>query len=271
MSLFAEKKKVLQEIKAGVHLVTIMSIKRLLDHGKNQVVKDGEIGVTIQFATGHNHRHEQVYWIGKGKQGREKYFTSMCIDAGVDMSQSQMSTKAVIGKTLWIAVKEIYTLKNDGSEVLKNEVTGEDVMEHFIFKTAPVYDPDRPPTWPGDPAKNEGRAMDDFLGYKYDGQVGYDILPNPTAELVVEEMPPDDEIKSEIKVPDGSPVANEDNVVTSFDANTTLQVLNAPAKTTGNQLPNFDEEIPEIKETAVPEVKTESLPNFLDESPDTNF
>jgi len=181
MSLEAEKSKRISEITAGVHLVTILSMKRLLDSNKNQVIKDGEMAIIITFATGDNRRHEQVYYLGKGNEGRERYFTSMCLDAGVDMSKTPLEKKDVIGKRLWIAIKEVFTLINGGEDVLK-DITGAEVIEYFVFQTAPVFDPERAPTWKGDPAKNDGNAMDLFVGYKDEGS-GYEFGEENTLQV----------------------------------------------------------------------------------------
>ncbi len=174
MKLNTESKNLRQELKAGIHLVTFMDIKKQLDSSKNVIVNDGEIAITVTFATGTNPNayYEQTYWIGKGNDGKEKYFTKMCVDAGIDMSKTPLDKKDAIGKRLWIAIREVYTLVNDD---VKKDILGNDIIEYFIFNTSPLLDPEKPPMIKGDPNKNGGQAMDDFISYKNEGQNGYDV------------------------------------------------------------------------------------------------
>lgn len=182
MSLQAENKRFKNELTAGVHLVSIFDIKMHKDSNKQPIQRDGEIAILLTFVTGTNPNlyHEQIYWIGKGREGKEKYFTQMCLDAGIDMSVAPMPKKAALNKRLWIGVRDVFTLVNNGSEV-KKDMLGNDVIERFIFHTAPVWDVEKPPTWKGDPKFNDGIACDDFVGYVEDNEDGYETMPKGEA------------------------------------------------------------------------------------------
>lgn len=254
MSLEATNKKRIAEIPAGVHLVTILSMSRLLDSQKNQVIKDGEMAIIITFATGDNKRHEQVYWLGRGNEGKERYFTSMCLDAGVDMSKTPLSKKDVIGSRLWIAVREVFTLINGGEDVLK-DITGKEIVEYVVFQTAPVFDPERAPTWKGDSAKNDGNAMDLFVGYKdEDGSPIIDAEDsNGSMTLVVEQAT--EENNPTAYTAKVSRLEEKQDIMPSFGS--------IPAKdfdfdgnpTRVNTAPSFDEPQPNFGDTDFPDDK----------------
>lgn len=185
MSLNAERKFFKHEMPAGVHLAVISDIKTYLDANKNTIVKEGEIAVIVSFTNGQNQHHEQMYWIGKGMEGKERHFTKMCQDALVDLTVTPLPKKKIVGKRLWIAIKEVFTLVGDGTEI-KKDITGKEVIEYFIFNTAVVDDPDKAPKWPDQ----------DFISYKLEGQSGYDsFIPGQKIEnaVVVEEYKGEDQ------------------------------------------------------------------------------
>ncbi len=262
MGLEAEKKNLKSGMIAGIHLAIIYGIKRYLDQQKNPIINDGEMGIVITFANGKNEHHEQIYWIGKGNDGKEKYFTKMCIDAGIDMSKTPLDKKDAIGKRLWIAIREVYTLVNDE---VKKDITGTDIIEHFIFNTFPCFDPEKIPFIKGDPNKNMGQATDDFISYKNEGQSGYDVdvVDLNSFVLEVEE-------------------ANEEEDIIDYVA-AKRELLD---KEIAEPLPNFDGTIKEPIVDFTPHITKEDmtvkpdfkvitnteLPNFSDDvSPDINF
>lgn len=275
MSFEVEKKNIRHELKAGVHLVTIHSMKKHLDSQKNPIIKNGEIAVLITFSTGTNPNlyHDQIYWIGKGKDGLERYFTRMCIDAGIDMSKTPLSPKDAIGKRLWIGIREVYTLINNGEEVLK-DIGGNPVLEHFIFQTSPVFDPEKPPTWKGDPAKNNGEAADEFVGYKEENESGYDTvrveLPKATTNVLevgpvtpeVEKAMAEIAVEKTPKAKISEPVSN--GLPNFGDTQEPDYVTNELAADQLFNEGNTSEEAQRIIDS------TSSVPNFGD-SPDTNF
>jgi len=296
MQLQSEPRNFKKEMSAGVHLASIFDIKIYKDSTTKQpIVRDGEMGLIVTFWTTNaekqNLYHEQVYWVGKGNAGREKYLTQMLLDAGVDMSVTPMDVKEAKNKRLWIAIREVYTLINNGEEV-KKDITGKDVVEKFIFQTAPIFDVDRVPTWKGDPKFNDGIACDEFVGYKEDNEDGYVTMPQGEAEpftlqvasvtpevekAVVVEAKPKKEKK--IKVADAIVVATGD--VNISDAPTFIpNGSQTPMPNFGEATPTSDinltdEECEDIMETdkMLHEGRQEDImPNFGDnETPDTNF
>lgn len=197
MSLEAERKTPLKsEMKTGQHLAIISGIKMYIDSNKEPIIRNEEMGIVITFTNGKNEHHEQIYWIGKGNDGNEKYFTKMCIDAGIDMSVTPIAKKDAIGKRLFIAIREVYTLVN--GEV-KTDITGADIIEYFIFHTSVCDDPDKMPFIAGDPNKNMGQAMGEFIAYKNEGQNGYDVnaIESNKNTLEVEEITDADVVELE--------------------------------------------------------------------------
>lgn len=201
MSLQAEKKHLKNEMPTGTHLAFIFDMKAKRDANKNPIIKDGEMAILVTFCNGENQYHEQVYWCGKGNAGKEKYFTQMCLDAMIDMSVTPLSVKQARNKRLWIAIREVYTLVNNGEDVKKSDVTGEAIIEKFIFKTAPVFDADKKPIFKGDPALNDGVASDDFVGYVEENEDGYETMPKGDApEFSLEVQPVTPEVEATIVV-----------------------------------------------------------------------
>jgi len=201
MSLQAEKKTFKSEMPTGVHLAYIHDMKTHRDANKQPIVKDGEIAILVTFCNGTNQFHEQIYWCGKGNAGKEKYFTQMCLDAMIDMSVTPMKVSAAKGKRLWIAIREVFTLVNNGEDVKKSDITGEAVIEKFIFRTAPIFDVEKQPTWKGDPLFNDGVACDEFVGYVEENEDGYETMPKgePTP-LTLEVKAVTPEIEKEVAV-----------------------------------------------------------------------
>ncbi len=293
MSLTKEKRHFKCEMPSGVHLASIFDIKLYKDSvSKQPIIKDDEMGLIITFWTTNadkqNLYHEQVYWVGKGNAGREKYLTQMLLDAGVDMSVTPMDVKLAKNKRLWIAIREVYTLINNGEEV-KKDMLGNDVIEKFIFQTAPIFDVDRVPTWKGDPKFNDGIACDEFVGYKEgDAEDGYATMPQGTGEsftlevapvtpevekAVVEKPKKEKKVKMEVKVVAGNNPELLDNAHT---------ITTTPMPNFGEATPTEEQKVFIVKEITnnishvngvdVQTVNTTPLPNFGDnETPDTNF
>lgn len=247
MTLEIPKKHIRNELKAGVHLVMIHSVKVHLDDQKNPIKNNGEIALLVTFVTGQepNMYHDQVYWIGKGEAGKERFFTKMCIDAGIDMSITPMTEKMAKNKRVWIAIREVYTLINNGADVLK-DIGGNEVREHFIFNTAPVHDASKAPTWKGDPAKNNRQAADEFVGYRYENETAYETIKSESGPAL-EVLPATQEQLSEATI---EAELNKVAAEARPDPNgkTKEEILNGPSGIQMNKtiMPNFGE--PENKD-----------------------
>ncbi len=190
MSLNCERKiPLLTQMSAGIHLSIIKGMKSKLDAQKNRIIVNGEMAVIVTFLNGKNEQHQQLYWLGKGNAGKEKYFTKMCIDAGIDMSVTPMDIKKALNKRLWLAIREVYTLENDE---VKKDITGKDYVEYFIFNTFPCFEPDKVPVVKGNPMINGGQAMDGFISYKNEGQCEYEVEESDKPTLKVEELTDDE-------------------------------------------------------------------------------
>jgi len=296
MQLQSEPKNFKKEMSAGVHLAYIHDMKTHRDANKQPIVKDNEIAILVTFCNGTNQFHEQIYWCGKGNAGKEKYFTQMCLDAMIDMSVTPMKVSQAKGKRLWIAIREVFTLVNNGEDVKKSDITGEAVIEKFIFRTAPIFDVEKQPTWKGDPLFNDGVACDEFVGYVEENEDGYETMPKgEPMPLTLEVKAVTPEIEKEVATAEEKPkkekkVKSEVKVI----AGNNPELLENAHTITTTPAPNFGEATPtieqksimvnEIKKVAEPlsiklgeQIKnvttsTTPLPNFGDnETPDTNF
>ena len=249
MSLSKDKKHIKNEMKAGVHLAFIFDMKRHLDDQKNPIIVDGELAILVTFSTGDNKYHDQVYWLGKGNDGREKFFTQMCLDAGIDMSKTPLAKKEALNKRLWIAIREVFTLVDNG-ENIKKDITGKEIVENFVFKTSPIWDVEKQPTWKGDPLFNDGIACEEFVGYKEENESGWDTVSNETAPAVIEVKAVTPEIEKAVAVVEKVKKAKKVLAV---------EVVSAPE----NTMPNFGGT--QIAEP-LPENTTSVQPSFGGES-----
>lgn len=284
MGLNVERSKpLLANMCAGIHLAIIEKMKSQLDANKNRIIINGEMAVIVTFANGKGERHEQIYWLGKGAEGKEKYFTKMCIDAGIDMSVTPMDIKKALGSRLWLAIREVYTLENDE---VKKDILGNECIEHFIFNTFPIYDVEKPPVLKGNPMLNGGQAMDDFISYRNEGQSGYDVdvidIDKPTLEV---EQIVDEDLSKPVEG-----VLTAEKAHEFFSSLTPKQIVNL--NTTPIPMPVFDAPIVVTKGNPVagdkpvevnvvyvdenhkptPQQPIKSQPNFGDDvAPDANF
>jgi hypothetical protein len=300
MSLTAEKKHFKNELTAGVHLVSIFDLKIHKDSNKQPIVKDGEMALVVTFVTGTNPNlyHEQIYWIGKGKEGKERYFTQMCLDAMIDMSVTPMPKKAALNKRLWVAIRDVFTLVDNGANT-KKDILGNDIVERFIFHTAPIWDVEKPPTWKGDPIKNDGVACDDFVGYVEDNEDGYSTMSTEAPEpftLEVKAVTPEVESVMEVKPKKAIKKAKSlVEIIAPMQEQKDIVEYQMQAKlhnaTTSTPMPNFGSETvtdtPQFSEGDIVLTEEEiegahhvdnvlhegsDMPNFGDdETPDTNF
>jgi len=160
-----EVKKRTTELKTGIHLVSIIDAGIVkTDDGKPAITDKGEMGIKLKFADGKNHIFEQVYYTG-GE--RERFFKAMCASANIDLEQVKKTGKfkaEAIGKRLWIYIKEVYDI--NGEELIKDDITGEPVINYYIFKTSFMANPDNRPAMKGDPLRNGGIATDEFVDYR---------------------------------------------------------------------------------------------------------
>lgn len=156
-----EAKNKIKELKTGVHLVAItdaMIIKN--SAGEPALSTAGEMGIIVRFTDGANQSYDQDYWLGGT---REQFFISMCAAANIDRENPKFK-KASKGKRLWICIKEIWDV--DGEDIVKDELTGEPVINYYLFKTIPYIEPGKKPTVPGDPeADPKNNPSGQFLDY----------------------------------------------------------------------------------------------------------
>ncbi len=178
----AEVKKRTTELTTGIHLATIIdaSIVKGLD-GKPKLTEKGEMGIMIKYADGKNHIFEQVYYTSGD---REYFFKKMCTAANIDLEVVKKTGKfkaEAVGKRLWIYIKEVYDI--DGENTVKDDITGEPVINYYVFNTSFMGNPDNKPAMKGDPARNNGIATDDFVDYRQIFKAGASIAEKAHAAI----------------------------------------------------------------------------------------
>ena len=144
-----------QEIPCGTHLAIVNDVKLYKDATGNHLISSqGESGIVVEYALSDGRKHDQVYWYGSRRQYD---FDKLCKSTDVDNISGKVSKKIIIGKRVWISVREEYTLLNGA--VVK------DSLKLSVFNTNKVYDPTKKPILQGDPERDNGRASGDFLAY----------------------------------------------------------------------------------------------------------
>ncbi len=148
-----------QELQTGIHLVIVSDMNLLKDSYGKPIERNGSNFITVRFTDGENKSIDNHFPIGTEKQ---RYFDLMINHLGLDNTK-QVKKKEVIGKRLWIAIKEVHFLV-DG--VTLKDKDKKDVKEYFVFKTF-KYDGEKArPIVKGDPINFDGIAQDEFVDYK---------------------------------------------------------------------------------------------------------
>jgi len=161
MSLSTKVNVVRKDLKTGIHLVTIAGGKLVKGPDQKPVVtKDGEVGLTVRFVNSKKEAFDKVFWL-KGK--REKEFKKMLNSAQVKLKTKNFNVDAK-GHVLWIYIREVYDIIDD--EIVIDEITGEQVINYYIFDYSPAANPENRPAVMGDPEINGGIAGGKFIDYR---------------------------------------------------------------------------------------------------------
>ncbi|MES3018207.1 MAG: hypothetical protein V4721_10530 [Bacteroidota bacterium] len=115
MSRSTEQK--LSQIPCGTHLVAPITAEVIRGHDNLPVVtKEGAKGVTIRFGetTGEGHLTDHDFWVPSSQ------YAKFCIAMSVDTSKP--FREQVIGKALWICVREIKLMSGDKQVGSRNEI-----------------------------------------------------------------------------------------------------------------------------------------------------
>lgn len=151
------------DIKAGVHIVSINDMSYLRNGAKEIMKTDGFPTIIVQFKKSKDELHEKHYLIDKGF--RKKYFDNLLRIAQVDTSGGAPKKSDVVGKQLWISIQEVHYV-NDDQIVLDENGSGNPKIDYNIFKVFPYVEGGRKPILRGDPESNDGIASEDFITYK---------------------------------------------------------------------------------------------------------
>lgn len=140
----------LEIIYAGVHLVIPSEVEIIKDKDNLPVVtKDGSSGIIVKFSDGKSGASiTHNFWLPSSE------FTKFCKVMGVDLSK--LLRKQLIGKSLWICVKEVKTMIED--KCLKSN--------WVIFDFIECSDPQKRPMISGDPIQHlKGEPLGVFVEY----------------------------------------------------------------------------------------------------------
>jgi hypothetical protein len=144
-----ENKRIIQELKTGIHLVSLNKVGWAFDPTKKEKTilsnKDGDKGFEVVFVDLNNKSFKNIYWVGGVKQ---KFFEKMLSHIGSN-PKKPIKAKEMIGKQIWIAVCEVVEIIGDQIQI---DINNEEVKEYYIFKTFPFKDIDCKPFIEGDPS-----------------------------------------------------------------------------------------------------------------------
>jgi hypothetical protein len=165
MSLDVQTKTTIKQLKTGIHLVTIIDAELVKDKDKNIIkTPDGEIGILITFADGKNNKFQNAYWITPPKyEGKKDWiFLKMTSAANININNTKFKAESK-GKRLWIYIKEVHSINLD--EPVCDELTGEPIINYYIFAYGACSDESIKPSMMGNPQTNGGIAAGSFLDY----------------------------------------------------------------------------------------------------------
>jgi hypothetical protein len=168
MGLGKEDKFKKQDLKTGVHLVTILDATLIKGPDKKPKMfirgDKKEVGIIIKFSNAKGAIYENTYYVGAD---RAFYFNTMCSHAGINLVEANKNNafkKEAKGKRLWIFINEIHDV-NLENPVL-HDITGEPIINYYLFKTAACNNPENRPILLGDPHNNKGIVGGEFIDYR---------------------------------------------------------------------------------------------------------
>lgn len=163
MALDTKPKKVIPELKTGIHLVSVnkFGFVTKIVNGQKEIVKtpNGDRLFSITFTDKDGKCFENIYELSAEKK---KYFEKVLHMIGID-PKGQISGKDALHKRLYICVKEVVDIKDDTIEL---DINGDEVKNYYIFELFPFIDGGHEPTIKGDPAKNNGIPSGVFRTYR---------------------------------------------------------------------------------------------------------
>lgn len=185
----AQVKTIKKELKTGIHLVTITDASLIKGaDGKPLKTVGGETGISVRFTDANQSSFDKPFWLNGD---RHKDFLKMLSAAQINSKATAFKAEAK-GKRLWIFIKEVWDI--DLENIVYHDVTGEPIINYYIFNYSPCVNPENRPMMMGDPAMNNGRASEKFIDYQQ-------IKKNTT---ITEENFPIEEIKQRPLTPNDS-------------------------------------------------------------------
>lgn len=163
MGLTKDNPRPVQTITTGIHLVEISKIGWGLDtSGPEKKVLSTTLGnaFDVTFSNTQLGTHfTNRYWLGGEKQ---KFFEQMLSHISVNPKEKIVG-KNILKKRIWIAVCELVETKGD---TIETDQLGNEIKNHFIFKTYPFIEGGQRPFIEGDPEQNNGIPRYEFRRYK---------------------------------------------------------------------------------------------------------
>jgi len=176
MSLSAKSKTRVKQLLTGIHLVMIDDLWLTKDgHGNILTTTGGQVPMSIRFTDSNGYSFDNNYLL---KGDKEFIFHKMCTAFGIDYTVTKLKDECGIDvvkadgtvvkatkprKRGYIFIREVHDV--DGTEIVKDEVTGVDVVNYYIFDYAPFMAGQKAPTRLGCPVDGKG-ADGDFIDYR---------------------------------------------------------------------------------------------------------
>ena len=165
-----------RQLYTGIHLVMIDDLW-LTKNSAGEIISypDGQTPLTVRFTDGKGYSFDNNYLL---KGDKEFIFHKMCAAFGVDYSVTKLKDECGIDITKpdgtvvkatkprrrgYIFIREVRDI--DGTEVVKDEITRDEVVNYYIFDYAPFMAGQKAPNKKGCPVDGKG-ADGDFIDYR---------------------------------------------------------------------------------------------------------
>ncbi len=168
----------IKQLGTGIHLAEINNAWATKDHtGKPVITNANEMPITVQFIDGKGLLFEQGFFLqrelnetNKISSQSTKAFRKMCDSFGINPANPNFKDECGLTNGTknprrrgYIFIKEVYDVNQE--VMMKDEFTGEDIVNHYIFDFEPFRDGMDAPKKKGCPMDGK-QASGDFLSYR---------------------------------------------------------------------------------------------------------
>lgn len=142
------------DLKTGSHLVMIKNLSYL------KIQMDKFPVMSVLFENDKNEVYE--HWFVLDNDWRQEVFQKLLVTIGALLKEGQPTKEDILGKRLYLFIKEVHHINDDTPIVDENGP----VIEYFMFNFAPFINGMKKPKTPGDPADDNGIPSGKFINYK---------------------------------------------------------------------------------------------------------